>query len=208
MSDPRFGEVLRDRLRAHLSSFERIPANPSELRTAAVALAMVGDEDGSACFLLTRRASTLRNHAGQWALPGGRIEPGEDPERAALRELEEELGLVLDPGDVMGLLDDYPTRSGFVITPVIVWGSQAPELVPHTDEVESAHLVPLAELDKPEVPRLLPGDDPARPIIQIPLLGRFVHAPTAAILYQLREVALHGRATRVAHFDQPPFARR
>jgi 8-oxo-dGTP pyrophosphatase MutT (NUDIX family) len=201
-----FDGDLQAAVRARLGAFERISAAGDVLRTAAVAVTLVGDETGGGCFLLTRRASTLRHHAGQWALPGGRAEPDERSEDAALRELREEVGLSLDPESILGLLDDYPTRSGYLITPVVVWGGSRPALSPDASEVASAHLVPLTELEKPEVPRLIPGTDPDRPVIQIPLFGRHVHAPTAAILYQFREVGLHGRSTRVAHFDQPPFA--
>ena len=74
-------------------------------------------------MLLTRRAAGLRAHRGQWALPGGRCDEGETPVEAALRELHEELGLELGPDDVLGLLDDYPTRSGYLITPVVVWAA-------------------------------------------------------------------------------------
>jgi 8-oxo-dGTP pyrophosphatase MutT (NUDIX family) len=199
-------EDLRVRLRSNVSSFEAVGADGEGLRAAAVALAIVGDEEGRACFLLTRRAAGLRRHAGQWALPGGRLDPEEEPVAAALRELREEVGLELDPGVVVGVLDDYPTRSGYRITPVVVWGPSRPALSPAEAEVVSVHLIPLDLLEAPEVPRLIPGVDPERPVIQIPLFGRFVHAPTAAILYQLREVGLHGRTTRVAHFDQPTFA--
>ncbi len=203
----RFDAALEERVTANVSAFARANAPVDDsLRAAAVAVTIVGDDDGVACFLLTRRATGLRRHASQWAIPGGRIEPGEDPAGAALRELHEELGLSISERSVLGTLDDYPTRSGYLITPVVVWGPERPRLQPHPDEVESAHLIPFHTLDEPDVPRLLEGEDPQRPIIQLPLYGRFVHAPTAAILYQLREVALHARHTRVAHFDQPPFA--
>jgi 8-oxo-dGTP pyrophosphatase MutT (NUDIX family) len=202
-----FGDPLRTRMTQHLASFDRV-ASPRDdtLRAAAVALTIVGDDAGRACFLLTRRAATLKRHAAQWALPGGRMDADEGPAEAARRELSEEVGLELDGDCVLGILDDYPTRSGFVITPIVLWGSAEPQLEPDANEVESVHLVPLAILEEPEVPRLIPGPDPERPVIQVPLYGRYVHAPTAAILYQLREAGLHGRATRVAHFDQPFFA--
>jgi mutator protein MutT len=201
-----FDEPLRETVAGNLAGFERAALDDDSLRRAAVAVTIAGDHEGRASFLITRRASKLKSHAGQWALPGGRIDPGETPEDAALRELREEVGFVRDPSQVLGLLDDYPSRSGYLITPVVVWGTASPELAPHESEVASVHLVPLDELEKPEVPRLIPGTEPDRPIIQLPLLGRYVHAPTAVFLYQLREVALHGRDTRVAHFDSPAFA--
>jgi 8-oxo-dGTP pyrophosphatase MutT (NUDIX family) len=199
------GPELRNRIARHLNEFDRLDADRPELRHAAVAVAIVPDEEGRACFLLTRRASGLRNHAGQWALPGGRLDDGETAEVAARRELDEELGLRLEGHAVLGELDDYATRSGFVITPVILW-SDAAEVTPNPAEVAEVYRVPLAELEHPDSPRLVTIPESEAPVIQVPLLGHFVHAPTAAVLYQLREVALHGRPTRVAHFEQPVFA--
>lgn len=201
-----FEPALRERVATNLAGFSRVALQDDSLRRAAVAVTVAGDPQGRACFLITRRASKLKSHAGQWALPGGRIDADETPRSAALRELFEEVGLTHHEADVLGLLDDYPTRSGYLITPVVVWGTADPSFAPHEAEVASVHLIPLDELEKPEVPRLIPGPEPARPIIQLPLLGRYVHAPTAVFLYQLREVGLHGRETRVAHFDSPGFA--
>ena len=202
----RFDTALRARARGHLNGFAHRAHAPAERRPAAVAIVLVPDEDGRACFLLTRRAATLRAHARQWALPGGRLEPGESPEAAALRELHEELGVVLDGDTVLGRLDDYPTRSGFVITPVVVWGESAAEPTLNADEVARVYRVPLDDLDRPEVPILVTIPESERPVIQMPLLGTLIHAPTAAVLYQLREVVMHGRATRVDHFEQPVWA--
>jgi 8-oxo-dGTP pyrophosphatase MutT (NUDIX family) len=161
---------------------------------------------GEACFVITRRAARLRNHPGQWALPGGRLDPGETPAEGALRETAEEVGLQLTPDAVIGLLDDYPTRSGFAITPVVVWGGPHAEMVADPEEVAEIHRVPLGVLERPEVPRLRTIPESDRPVISIPMLGTNVHAPTAAILYQLREVALRGLDTRVDHYEQPVFA--
>jgi 8-oxo-dGTP pyrophosphatase MutT (NUDIX family) len=201
-----YHDPLRERMRAHLRGFERRPHAAQGLRPAAVALVLVDDEEGRACFVITRRAEKLRSHGGQWALPGGRLDTGESPEEAALRELAEEVGLPLGPGCVLGLLDDYPTRSGYVITPVVVWAGARRELEPNPEEVASVHRVPLSELDRPDVPRLRRIPESDRPVISVPLLGTHIHAPTAAILFQLREVALRGRTTRVAEYDQPVFA--
>jgi len=161
---------------------------------------------GGAAFLLCRRASRLRRHAGQWALPGGRIDEGETALDAALRELDEELGLRLGPDSVVGWLDDYPTRSGYVITPVVLWGGEDPRLDPAPDEVLAAYRIGLHALRDSE-PRFISIPESDRPVLQLPLGNDLIHAPTAAILFQLRQVGLLGRSgERVDHFEQPVFA--
>lgn len=203
---PRLDDELRARLARNLAAFEARADVRDDLVRAAVAVTLVDDDAGHACFVLTRRAARLANHGGQWALPGGRMDGDETPVEAALRELREEVGLACGADAVLGLLDDYPTRSGFVITPVVVWGGPARRLEPDPREVASVHRVPIAHLDRPGVPRLRRIPQSERPVISIPLVGTHIHAPTAAVVYQFREVALHGRPTRVAHFEQPVFA--
>jgi len=202
----RFDEALRARITANLARFEPRSHDDPELRTAAVAVTLLTDEAGLPCFALTRRAARLRAHKGQWALPGGRLDDDECAEDAALRELHEEVGLELPADSVLGRLDDYPTRSGYCITPIVIWAGADARLVPNPDEVAAAYRVPLAELERPDVPRLRTIPESDRPVLSIPLMGAHIHAPTAAILYQLREVALRGESTRVAHFEQPTFA--
>jgi 8-oxo-dGTP pyrophosphatase MutT (NUDIX family) len=176
-----------------------------ELRAAAVAICVVERSDEEPAFLLTRRAPRMRAHAGQWALPGGSLDEDESPAVAALRELDEEVGLSLDASSVLGMLDDYATRSGFLITPVVVWaGRLEEELEPHAPEVAELYVVPLSMIDVEPRFHSIPESD--APVIQLPMYGRFVHAPTAAVIYQFRELALHGRTTRVAHYEQPVFA--
>ena len=210
MSTPRFimDDRTRGRIVANLDRFERQPSRHSELTPAAVALVVVANDRNEACFIITRRASGMRDHPGQWALPGGRMDSGETPAQAALRETEEEVGLALPPESVIGQLDDYPTRSGFVITPIVVWANANPTLHPNPDEVAEVYRVPLEALEHPDVPRLREIPESDRPVISVPIamLDAEIHAPTAAILYQLREVALRGESTRVAHFEQPVFA--
>jgi len=199
-------DILRDRIRANLVAHERSVERQVTLRPAAVAMTVVADADGEACFVITRRVSTLRKHSGQWALPGGRIDEGEDAVRAALRELDEEVGLRRGPDDVLGLLDDYPTRSGFRITPVVVWGGREPKLTPNPEEVAEAHRPRIADLDAPGIPKLFDLGVSDRPVLSVRILGQDIFAPTAAVIYQFREVAIHGRDTRVDYYDQPPFA--
>ena len=200
---------LRDRIVANLDRFERRIQTDLQRIPAAVTILIVEDTlHPEPCFIITRRSSHLRQHPGQWALPGGRMETGEEADAAAIRETEEELGIRLKPEDLLGYLDDYPTRSGFLITPVVAWAD--PDLVirPDPGEVAEVHHIPLAVLDRPEVPRLRQIEESDRPVISvpIPMLETNVHAPTAAILYQLREVALRGGDTRVDHYEQPVFA--
>jgi 8-oxo-dGTP pyrophosphatase MutT (NUDIX family) len=202
----RFDLALLERARANLAAFDRRPAALEGRKAAAVAVVLLPDDEGRGCFLLTKRAPTLRAHKGQWALPGGRMDAGESPEGAALRELDEEVGLKLGAGTALGLLDDYPTRSGFVITPVVFWADAPGALAPNPAEVARVHLVPLEDLDAPDVPRFVSIPESDRPVIQMPLLGSLIHAPTAAVIYQMREVVSHGRPTRVDHLEQPVWA--
>jgi len=202
----RFDATLLARARANLAAFERRTVDADGRKTAAVAIVLLADEEGRGCFLLTKRAKTLRAHTGQWALPGGRMDAGESAEGAALRELDEEVGLRLGAGAALGILDDYPTRSGFVITPVVFWADDPGALAPNPDEVARVHLVPLQDLDAPDVPRFITIPESDRPVIQLPILGSLIHAPTAAVVYQMREVVSHGRQTRVDHLEQPVWA--
>jgi 8-oxo-dGTP pyrophosphatase MutT (NUDIX family) len=202
----RFDEALLARARRNLAAFERRALDVDGRKSAAVALVLLPDEEGRGCFLLTKRAPTLRAHTGQWALPGGRIDAGESPRAAALRELREEVGLHLGEESALGVLDDYPTRSGFVITPVVFWAEAPGPLAPNPAEVARVHIVPLEALDAPDVPRFISIPESDRPVIQLPILGALIHAPTAAVIYQMREVVSHGRATRVDHLEQPVWA--
>jgi 8-oxo-dGTP pyrophosphatase MutT (NUDIX family) len=162
---------------------------------------------GGAAFLLCRRAATLSAHAGQWALPGGRCDGSEMAPVAALRELHEELGLLLDEDSVLGQLDDYVTRSGYVITPVVVWGDGDVNLVPDPAEVAHAYRIGLHELCRPDSPRFATIAESDRPVVEVPLGGDLIYAPTAAMLVQFRWVAIEGRIDeRVDGFEQPVFA--
>ena len=220
MNDIPCDEDLLKHIKANLDKFIRISQEQKNLKRAAVAITIVDikhDPDlydipykntwsRNAAIILTRRASRMKNHAGQWALPGGRMDPDETPAETALRELEEEVGLRLDRGRVIGHLDDYSTRSGFIITPVVVWGGTGLTLSPNHAEVESIHRIPLTEFLRSDAPIFedMPGSD--NPILLMPIGRGSIASPTAAMIYQFREVAIFGKSVRVAHYEQPFFA--
>jgi len=199
---------LRERIRQNLAAFEIRSNTHPELKDAAVTLLLVSNQINETCVVLTRRPSGLRRHAGQYALPGGRLEPGENATVAALRETWEEVGVKLDNDSVLGRLDDFQTRSGYSITPIVAWGGANIKLQPDPEEVAKIFLVPLWDLARPEIPELRHSDESEQPVLAANLasVGHRIFAPTAAVLYQFREVALFGKATRVAHFEQPRFA--
>jgi 8-oxo-dGTP pyrophosphatase MutT (NUDIX family) len=213
-------EKLLQRIRTNMKGFSRRTHQGKDLKRAAVAITIIDAAQGSGLFgtrsgdshsreaaiILTRRSLRLKNHAGQWALPGGSLDAGESPEDTALRELDEEVGLKLDQERVIGRLDDFTTRSGFTITPVVVWGGPGLKLEPNPAEVASIHRIPVVEFMRKDAPHLeeMPGS--RHPVLRMPVGNSWIAAPTAALLYQFREVAILGRGTRVAHYEQPFFA--
>ena len=203
-----FDDATRLDIAELCAAFTRVPAGDAApaLKRAAVAIALTASETGAGtAFLLTRRAASLRSHSSQWALPGGRCDPGETPAQSALRELHEEVGLELGEGDVLGVLDDYPTRSGYLITPVVVWASTQATLAPNPAEVDSVHRIALDNIEQQDAFSFTTIPESTRRVIRFRLAGQFIHAPTAALIYQFREV-LAGRTTRVVELEQPVFA--
>ena len=204
-----FNPSLRSLYTGRLSAHPRVAINDAAPIPAAVAIVVTKSAcNDDACFLLTRRAKGLTRHSGQYALPGGRLEPNESTEIAALRELKEELGLTASASQVTGQLDDFATRSGFRITPVVVWLDRNSNMALDPGEVDAVFSVPIRDLNHPDVPRLHKIPQSPSPVLSIwfESLQEEVFSPTAAILYQFREVVLFGRETRVAHYEQPVFA--
>lgn len=201
-------EELRNSLATSLGGFDRQSIAASNLKHAAVCLTIMPSpaETAEAALLLTRRAPKLSSHAGQWALPGGRIDEGETPLEAALREMREEVNLALEPEDCLGQLDDYETRSGYVMSPFIFWAEDVKEMRPNPGEVASIHPVPLGAFNRPDSPEFITIPESDRPVIRLHFEESNIHAPTAAVLFQFIELALFGRVTRVAHYEQPVWA--
>ena len=203
-----FDDATRRNIAELVAAFTRASAAGAgpALKRAAIVMALTEGEAGAGTsFLLTRRAASLRSHSAQWALPGGRCDANETQAQAALRELHEELGLDLGEGDVLGLLDDYPTRSGYLITPVVVWVSTRAALVPNPAEVASVHRIAVSDIEQEDAFSFTMIPESTRRVIRFRLRGQHIHAPTAALIYQFREV-LAGRTTRVADLEQPVFA--
>ena len=201
---------MRDRLKRNLDRFKWHQFDQPGLRPAAVAIVVVAsDSDVSEPGIyLTLRPTRLNQHPGQYALPGGKLDDGETVTQAALRELQEELGLNLKEDNLLGRLDDYPTRSSFCISPIVFWAGNNCEIKPSPDEVERVFHIPFHELDSDAIPIFEPGVDENRPVLcsHFPTLGHRMYSPTASIIYQFREVAIRGLDTRVSHYDQPRFA--
>lgn len=211
---------LTEQIRLRLSQFPARRADIDDAHHAAVAIVVVDAGFGAdlpglpghdqwhtaPALMLTRRSASLRKHAGQWAFPGGRLDPGETPVQTALRELHEEVGVEMGTHCVLGQLDDFVTRSGFVMTPVVMWGGRVAEATPNPDEVASIHRIPISELLREDAPMLSPLQGSEHPVLRMPVGSDHIAAPTAALLYQFREVCLLGQHTRVAHFEQPHFA--
>jgi 8-oxo-dGTP pyrophosphatase MutT (NUDIX family) len=208
-----FNDATRRNIADLCAAFTRaVPADIApDLKRAAVAIVLTGagqetgQEISETALLLTRRAAGLRSHRAQWALPGGRCDAGETEIQAALRELHEELGLQLGSDAVLGLLDDYPTRSGYLVTPVVIWAASRAAMSPNPAEVASVHPVGLDSIERTDAFDFVSIPESTRRVIRFHFGERLIHAPTAAMVYQFREV-LAGRETRVADLEQPVFA--
>ena len=203
-------DALKHSISERLGRFNYNSIENPDLRHAAVAIVVAEHPSlpGHPAILLTRRKASLGQHPGQYALPGGKVDEGETSDQAAIRELYEELGIPVRPAAFLGRLDDYPTRSKFRITPVVLWLGTNYRLSPNPDEVERVFYIPFRELDSEAIPVFEQGVEVDRPVLcsEFPTLGHRMYSPTASMIYQFREVAMRGTDTRVNHYDQPRFA--
>lgn len=213
-------DQFRAQVTSNLANFDTSIISEHSLRAAAVAVVICDLSYGSgvsgmasfethqndAALILTKRSSKLRRHAGQWSLPGGRVDEGETLEETAIREVHEEINLELTPKQIIGRLDDFETRSGFVMSPILFWAGKLDLLTPNLDEVDSIHRIPVSEFMREDAPMLSESEHSDAPVLRMPVGDTWIAAPTAAILLQFREVCVLGKHTRVAHFEQPKFA--
>ncbi len=204
--DLSFRPSLRQKVQSNLDSHPQIDGEDKSLRKASVGIIIVESQEGKAGFILTRRSRGLRNHSHQYALPGGRIDPGETREETVLREIREEIGISASSNEILGCLDEYETRSGFSITPVVLWVKDLSTMVPEPNEVDEILIIDLEELFRSDSPRWVDIDESDKQVLQLPIKNRLIHAPTAALLYQFKEVGIVGNLLRTDDVEEPVWA--
>lgn len=204
--DLTFSEDLRKRIASNLKNHPTITHERVDLRRAAVAVAVAPQENGQSGFILTRRSRNLQTHSHQYALPGGKIDVGETQEQTVLREVHEEIGIRAETNVILGYLDDYVTRSGFIITPIVLWIPDLQNLKPEPGEVDEIFIIGFDELFRPDSPRWVKIPESKKLVLQLPLRNRLIHAPTAALIYQFREIGIQGNLIRTDEIEEPVWA--
>ena len=176
-------------LRHSEESWGRLPAS-EPIAPAAVLVAVV-ERAGALTVLLTRRAERLARHAGQISFPGGRADPEDGtPQRTALREAEEEIGLPASQVEIVGRLDDYLVGSGYRITPVVGFVTAPPAFEADTREVAEVFEVPLSFVLEPANYRRdkMTVGGVERRFYVMPYEAYHIWGATAAILVNFRDV--------------------
>ncbi len=160
-------------------------APSGEIRAAAVMIAVTDRPDPG--VILTHRPTAMRQHAGQIAFPGGKIDPGEDAVQAALRETWEELGIEPEEIDVIGATDRFVTGTGYDITPVMGWVRADLPVIPNPAEVADWFEAPLRFLLDPAnlVRKQMTYRGLLRDYTEIEWQGNRIWGVTAAILENL-----------------------
>ncbi len=204
--DLTFSEDLRERITSNLKNHPTVTHERVDLRRATVAVAVAPQENGQSGFILTRRSRNLQTHSHQYALPGGKIDVGETQEQTVLREVHEEIGIRAETNVILGYLDDYVTRSGFIITPIVLWIPDLQNLKPEPGEVDEIFIIGFDELFRPDSPRWVKIPESKKLVLQLPLRNRLIHAPTAALIYQFREIGIQGNLIRTDEIEEPVWA--
>jgi 8-oxo-dGTP pyrophosphatase MutT (NUDIX family) len=143
-----FDATSLDRLTAILAHRPADELDAGTLRRACVAIPLIPEDQGW-CLLFSKRAETLTLHRGQVSFPGGGAHEGELLEEAALREMEEEVGVPRDAVRLIGRLDDLITRTGFIVAPFVGVLDAKPEYVLQASEVDEVYEVPVDALLDP-----------------------------------------------------------
>ncbi len=178
-----------DRIRARLQAHEPTRLPPEGLTGSAVVVPLFHDDQGHLRVLFTVRTHEVGSHRGQISFPGGVIDPGDaSAEDAALRELHEELGVPRQTVVPLGRVSDYPTITGFLITPFVGYLGHEPALTPHAREVAEAFAVPLDDLLSGAIPgttEVVEWQGHERAIFFYQYEGHRIWGATAAILHEL-----------------------
>jgi len=187
---------LYDKLtRLHQAGYDGSPPPPlfedwsavvvEEFRPAAVLVAMT--ERAEPGILLLHRPSHMRAHPGQIAFPGGKIDPGESPEQAALREAWEELGIDPEQVRIVGRGDVYRAHSGYEITPILATVPADIAITPNPTEVAQWFEAPVAHMLHPDnhLERWVEWEGGLRPYYEIPWQDHVTWGVTAALIVNL-----------------------